>query len=80
MNEHYRRVQTMAQDFGEIRGFADADKAALRHILGVVHLMAENLSAYSGQSVEAVMNAHAKAVCHIQEKTRHNQPPASGKG
>ena len=62
MNEHYSRVQSMILDDGGTWDLSPNDKAALRHVLGLVNSLAEDLADYGGQPIPVVLQAHAHYV------------------
>lgn len=57
---HYNRVQQMILDEGQTWDLSPNDKAALRHVLGMVNVLADRLAAYMGGTVgNALSRAHA---------------------
>lgn len=55
----YARVQQMILDDGSTWDLSPNDKDALRHVLGMVNVLAERLAAYMGGTVgDALSRAH----------------------
>lgn len=52
----------MILDDGQRWNLVQADKEALRHVLGLVNSMADELAAYSGKPVHSVIDEHYKIV------------------
>lgn len=65
--EKYDRVLSMLQDNGETWDLSSKDKDAIRHVLGMVNLIADELAGYEGSTVPDVMNRAHRVVCKIQE-------------
>ena len=63
MNEHYSRVRSMILDDGGTWDLSPNDKTALRHVLGLVVLLAENIGEHTGLPIgEVIENYSARVV------------------
>lgn len=62
MNEHYSRVKSMVLDDGGKWDLSPSDKAALRHVLGLVVLLAENIAEHTGVSIGDIIEVYGARV------------------
>jgi hypothetical protein len=64
--DKYSRVQQMILDEGNTWDLSPNDKAALRHVLGLVNSMADEIADATGQAVGYVWRRHGRLVETIQ--------------
>jgi hypothetical protein len=64
--DKYTRVQQMILDDGQTWDLSPNDKAALRHVLGLVNLMADELAMRDGTSVPVVIGQWGNHVAKVQ--------------
>ena len=62
MDDHHARVRSMILDDGETWDLSPNDKAALRHVLGLVNSLAGDLSDWMGEPIPMVLQAHSHRV------------------
>ena len=60
--DKYSRVQQMLLDDGETWDLSPNDKEALRHVLGLVNILADEVAKYEGGTVPGVMKKFAAIV------------------
>ena len=65
-DEKYSRLQTMISDKGDTWDLSPNDKAALRHILGLVNALADDLARYTGGTCADVIRKYGELVEEIQ--------------
>jgi hypothetical protein len=68
--DKYSRVQQMILDKGDTWDLSQNDKAALRHVLGLVNSMADDLAEATGLTCGEIVRHHGKAVEAMQRKER----------
>jgi hypothetical protein len=76
-DEKLSRVKMMVKDRGETWDLSPNDKAALRHVLGMVNWMAEALTEYWSDTFENVIERVGGNVERLQN--RKEDPPRGGK-
>ena len=64
--DKYRRVQQMILDNGDTWDLSPNDQAALRHVLGLVNSMADEIAGATGLTVGYVIRRHGRLVETIQ--------------
>lgn len=65
-SDMYSRVQEMVRDNGETWDLSDNDKHALRHVLGLVNLMAEGLAEREETPAAEILRLVGQRVYQIQ--------------
>lgn len=60
--DKYSRVQAMISDDGGTWDLSPNDKAALRHVLGMVNSLADVVAQYEGSTVPRVLKRHGEIV------------------
>jgi hypothetical protein len=55
-NEHLERVQAMSEDNGQTWDLSRNDQAALRHVLDLIELMAEEIAGNEMLTSEVIAN------------------------
>ena len=62
MDDHHARVRSMILDDGYKWDLSPNDKAALRHVLGLVNSLAGDLSDWMGEPIPMVLQSHSHRV------------------
>lgn len=68
--EKYSRVQQMVIDDGGTWDLSPNDKEALRHVLGLVNVLADEVAKFEGRSVPWVLNKFGGIVQHSDQTAR----------
>jgi len=66
--DKYSRVQQMILDEGDTWDLSPNDKAALRHVLGLVNSMADDLAEATGLTCGEIVRHHGKRVEAMQRQ------------
>lgn len=75
-NDRYSRVQQMIVSEHETWDLSPNDVAALRHVLGMVNWLADELSQYHGSTVPEILKQAHREVAKIQDSIRQKSSDA----
>jgi hypothetical protein len=76
-DEKLSRVKMMVKDRGETWDLSPNDKAALRHVLGMVNWMAEALTEYWSDTFENVIE---RVGCNVERLQNRKEDPPRANG